>query len=69
MVVIYDRPRDLPGGFAVRDWNVGPGIVSPGRLIAADVESLSKARTFIPDGMVNNGRQPEDESVIVEVWV
>jgi hypothetical protein len=68
MVVIYDRPRDLPGGFAVRQWAVSPGVVAPVKLLGSDLLSLEAARELVPAGLVNIGRAPDDDPKIVEVW-
>lgn len=69
MVVIYDRPRDLPTGFVVRKWNVLPGKLAPAELLGADLGELELARALVPAGMVNIGRDERDDAKIVEVWV
>lgn len=69
MIVIYDRPRDLPDGFVVRSWTVKPGNVVPGELIGRNLADLEAARRLVPDGLVNIGRTPDDDAKIVEVWV
>lgn len=68
MVVIYDRPRDLPTGFVVRVWTISRGMVVPGRLLGADLPTLEAARALVPAGLVNIGREPGDDAKIVEVW-
>lgn len=68
IVTIHDRPHDAPDGFAVRHWEVQPGIVTPGKLIAP-LPTLAAARDCVPSGLVNIGREPDDDISIVEVWV
>lgn len=69
LIAIYYRPHDAPGGFVLREWRAIDRIVSPGKLLAADVETLDKARLLVPSGMVNAGRHPKDDAKLVEVWV
>jgi hypothetical protein len=69
MFVIYDRPKDAPGGFFVRSWQVLPGIIAPGKALGWDLPSLEDARALVPQGLVNIGRTPDDDAKIVEVWV
>lgn len=66
---IYERPADYPGSFVVREWHIVRGRTAPvaGDLVAV-VDTLGDARAAVPDGLYNLGRQPGDDSVIVEVW-
>jgi len=67
--VVYDNPSDYPGKFVVRGWTITAGHVQPDTLcqLADDIDG---ARALVPDhlGLVNIGRQPEDDPTIVEVW-
>jgi hypothetical protein len=69
MIVIYDRPKDLPNGFVARTWNVLPDKVIPGKLLGHDLASLEAARELVPHGFVNIGRNDDDDAKIVEVWL
>lgn len=69
MVAIYDRPRDLPGGFAVRMWHINGQMIVPGKLLGSSLPDLETARVLVPDGLVNIGRFGDDEPTIVEVWL
>lgn len=66
--VIYDNPSDWPGSFVVRRWRIGKGTVEAEKLPQAVVSTLESARRCIPEGMVNIGRQPDDDPAIAEVW-
>lgn len=68
MYAVFDHPSDYPSHFVVRHIVIPPGSPPmPGDCQLA--ESLAEARDFIPHGLVNIGRQPEDDPKIVEVWV
>jgi hypothetical protein len=70
MYVIYDRPRDYPGGFLVRLWCVrGDGLLAPGKLLGYDLSTLDDARKLLPAGLYNLGREHTDDPKIIEVWV
>lgn len=69
MYVIYNRPLDYPGNVVLRRWIVNSlgGLPDPEPVILTG--SVAEARTHVPVGLVNIGRQPDDEDQIVEVWV
>jgi hypothetical protein len=69
LFAIYDHPHDAPAGYLVRQWIVTNGIVVPGKLIARDIVTLDQARALVPDGYRNVGRDPQDDSKIVEIWL
>jgi hypothetical protein len=70
MAVIYENPRDLGPGFAVRMWSVLPGAGSkPGELLGYGLTCIEAARELVPDGMANIGTMPGDDPAIAEVWV
>ena len=68
LFVIYDSPRDLAPGFAVRKWIVCKAEVAPGPIIASGLDSLDDARALVPQGFVNLGRTWSDDPKICEVW-
>lgn len=69
MYVIY-RPTtsDHPGLWVLRKW-----LVKHGQILAAvdhgTFERLEAARTELPSGLTNIGRQSDDDPVIEEVWI
>jgi hypothetical protein len=68
LYVIYSRPTDYPHGFPVRRHVVVEGIVHARDLLGVG-KTLDEARRFVPAGMFNIGRVPNDDPVIVEVWI
>ena len=67
MFVIYDSPRDLEPGFAVRRWITRDGTILPLALLGSGL-SLAEARALIPAWAVSVGREQVDDPKIVEVW-
>ena len=69
LLVIYENPKDYPGKVVGRWHHILPG----GTRIEAEpafvVDTLAAAREEVPSGLHNLGRRPEDDPVIVEVWV
>lgn len=65
---IYDHPRDFPDHFVVREWLIKDGQVTPAEECWL-TQTLEDARALIPRGMYNFGRYPQDDPVIVEVWI
>jgi hypothetical protein len=69
--VIYDHPADFPEHYVVRCWIIGAGEWwhTGEAWLRPDLES---AREVIagnyPDGY-RLDRQPEDDPVVVEVWI
>jgi hypothetical protein len=68
MFVIYDHPSDYPESFVVRQWVVSGDhvLVSP---VAQLAETIEAARAKIPLGRVKLKRTPDDDPVILEVWL
>lgn len=66
---IYERPKDHPDSFVVREWLIVRGLDNPvpGELVRV-AATLGDARAAIPDGLFNLGRSPGDDPVIVETW-
>jgi hypothetical protein len=69
MWVVYWNPRDYPGRYVVRRQWVSRGDVYKEDYPKIVTKFLSEARDVIPDGLVNIGRMPEDDDVILEVWL
>lgn len=65
--VIYQNAKDRLGPFTVRRWQIVPFI--PERCEARDFPTLEAARASLPRGVVNIGRSPLDDPVVVEVWL
>lgn len=65
---IFERPTDFPNGFIARLFTVTPegGRPTPACYTG---DTLEEVRSKIPRGLVNLGRQPEDDSKIVESWI
>ena len=67
--VIYERPIDYPSYFVVRKVIIGRGtvlMVDPPFKLA---KTLEEARAAVPNKMQRIARHPDDDSVIVEVWI
>jgi hypothetical protein len=69
MLVIYQSPRDYPDKIVGRWHHIRPGGTSIDLDPAFVVDALTEARAEIPPGLHNLGRKPEDDPVIVEVWI
>lgn len=65
--VIYFNPRDYPGQYVNRQYEIRPGQIRPGPAFA--FATLEEARQSIPEGMVMLSRCPDDDPTIVEVWI
>lgn len=66
--VIYNSPRDYPGKFVVRRWEIRPGIPIPTSDVGT-ADTLEEIRRMIPSGLYRLPRFDEDEPQIVEVWI
>ncbi len=76
MWVVYDRPKDFPAHYVVRQHNI---LLTPPtaeeavrwrwRGPAPLADSLGTARQFVPADRVRLPRHPDDDPVIVETWV
>ncbi len=62
--IIYDHLTDFPNGFSVFRFNLDQSqeLVGVG-------ETLEQARQFVPTGLYNLGRHPEEKSKIIEIWI
>lgn len=67
--VVYEKPRDYPDSFVARQWLIdkdGPrfgGAV----LVSDSLESIRRALSAA--GLTCLARDPNDDPVIVEVWL
>ena len=65
---IYEKPTDHPHHYVVREWLIGPGTMTPGKLMGLS-DTLDGARKLVPPGMDLLPRFANDDPVIVEVWI
>lgn len=65
---IYDHPTDFPSGFIARLYTVTAEGGKPTSACYTG-DTLDEVRAKIPQGLYNMGRQPEDDSKIVESWL
>lgn len=70
MWVVYKDPKDAPPGypFMVRARRITAGKDEPCAEARA-AKTLELARSCIPPGKVMLSRHPDDDPVIVEVWL
>lgn len=68
MWTIYERPSDFPNDFVVRRCVASADGVKFD-LEAQTAPTLEEARKLVPPFLYNIGRKPDDDPVIVEVWV
>ncbi len=62
--VVYKNPKDYPDKFVAR-----PGVTGgmAGSILLAD--SLDALRAMLPPGLHRMERHPQDDPVVVEVWL
>jgi hypothetical protein len=65
---IYDRPRDYPEGFVVREWLIERGNPQPQPGRSWTAVSLAGARSWVPDGLFRIPRSADDDPRILETW-
>lgn len=68
MWTVYYNPTDAPGLFVVRRFNITKAGAEASR-VSFSALTLRDARSYIPPGLHNLGREPGDEPQIVETWV
>lgn len=68
---VYKKPADFPNSFVVRKWFIDPGSSEPrpSQKCFTVAPTLERARAVIPAGMTRIDRFPNDDPVIVEVWI
>lgn len=64
--VIYKNPKDFPGKYVVRKWEIQRGGPTPAEAISC--ETIKEARSCIPEGLVKFERSEQDHPSIYEVW-
>lgn len=65
---IYDRPRDHPGGFIARRFEIAGGAaIATNDTLTGELEELRKR--FHDAGLLKRSRQEGDEPQIVESWL
>jgi len=72
MWAIYENPTDYPGKFVVREWRSLGGVVQFAKDPLCVVDTLQQARAAVIGNrrdLLNIGRAPSDDPVIVEVWL
>ena len=70
MWTVYERPRDFPNEFVVREWHVVAGkVISRQAAGALTAPTLEQARKLVPQDCVCMPRQEGDDPVIVETWI
>jgi hypothetical protein len=65
---IYERPRDHPGGYVVRRWEIRDGDVIPDAT-ARYAPTLAHARSLVPPGLALVRREPDDDPAVLETWL
>jgi hypothetical protein len=68
MWTIYSHPSDYPGGYVVRRGVAYASGYVPDK-VAQYAPTLEAAIRLLPPGLYPLGRQPDDDPVIVGVWV
>jgi hypothetical protein len=69
MWAVYDHPKDFPNMFVAREFLVGLGHVWPTQnLIQSKTPSVIRRR-MLDMGMICLVRDPDDDPVILEVWL
>lgn len=66
---VYENPRDYPGKFVVRAYDVCAGGAVAARLECTVRDSLDEARAAVPAGLYWMNRNPVDDPTIVETWL
>lgn len=64
MIVIYYNAADYPGKYLARIWDSD----KPTNVVIVN-DNIDYLRNLIPKNMTNIGREKEDDSCIVEVWL
>ena len=69
MWTLYDHPRDHPGKFVARKFDVGEGISqATGETLLADTLQALRAE-MLARGLVCLSRDPNHDPVIIETWI
>ena len=65
IIAVYDNPKDYPGKFIARLWDIGK---KPTRFVMVK-GGLEDIRKNIPSGMVRLPPSPLDDPILVETWL
>jgi hypothetical protein len=65
---VYYKPKDYPYGYIARRFEIHPGESRPTKSTFMG-ETLGDIRRLMPPGLVCLARSPDDDPVIVEVWI
>ena len=68
-VVYGPNTRDFPGQYVVRRAQIAAGVIFNDVRPTAVVPTLEEARAMVPIDAFCIPRHPEDDPVIVEVWL
>jgi hypothetical protein len=65
LYVIHDHPSDFPDWYVITKWDLSVRLG-----VFGFCRTLEEARVHLSrKGLVNIGREPDDDPKIVEVWV
>lgn len=67
MYAIYENPKDAPGKFVVRRWEVSAGKVTPKERVIWN--TLAEARASVSNGRTCIPRKEADDPCVVETWL
>ena len=66
---VYKNPRDYPGKYVVRRWQVVPCIAPDAKPFAIE-ETYDKIQKQMEElGLYKMTRMPDDDPAILEVWI
>lgn len=65
--VIYKNPKDMPGKYVVRRWEIQRDGPIPAEAVTC--ENLEEARSCIPSDLIKMSRHEQDDPAIYEVWI
>lgn len=68
MWTVYDHPPDYPDSFVARAFVIGKGHYEATDQVVTGA-TLDEVRAKLPDHLYNVGREPGDNSNIVETWL
>lgn len=69
MWTIFCSPRDYPGKYVLRRFDIGPGQVKPALVPSAVGDTLEEVRKALPIWLVCFPRGEQDVPTIVESWM
>lgn len=66
---VYYDPLDYPGRYVVRRWNVTAGAPRPEKTPLYVGDSLERARSLIPLGLICFTADDGDDPAVLESWM